>query len=83
MSSTITLGEKHPEANIALFRVFHKDQKVTCQIIRNPLRILAFLADPLNNSNKEVRDGGVMIEIPNQEKTSFHIFIAQRQCRKR
>jgi hypothetical protein len=62
MSSTITEGEKHPEAKMAQFRAFHKDQRVACQIIRKLLRILAFLTDPLKTSNNDGREGWINIE---------------------
>jgi hypothetical protein len=77
----MALGEKFPFAKIELLRASQMDQREACQIKRNPLRILAFLAAPLNNSKSNGREGGITIETCIHFKISPHTHLAQGQCK--
>jgi hypothetical protein len=83
ISSTITLGIKEPLAKIELFLAFHRDQRVACHIIKKPLRIFSFLADPLNTSKSEDNDARITITTPSHLNISHHTIIALGQCKKR
>jgi hypothetical protein len=68
---------------MALFRAFQIAQRVACQTIINPLLILALRVDAITNSNKETKEGGIIIDTPSHLKISNHTNIVHGQCKKK